>query len=136
MSFSSAGRPLGEINTTPLIDVMLVLLIMLILTIPISLNSLDFDLPRPGIDAPEPDAMKNSLVLTANDRLLWNGSSVSHAELAGALARVRNMRPEPAVLFEPEAQASYQASAFTLRIVKASKVTHFGFVGNDKYRSY
>jgi biopolymer transport protein ExbD len=134
MTTVSARQPMGEINTTPLIDVMLVLLIMIILTIPIATNSLEYDLPQGS--GPQLDGTKNSLVVTAGDRLLWNGQGITDAELAGALVRVRAMRPEPEVQFQPEANASYERTAKVLQIVKASRVSRFGFLGNERYRNF
>jgi biopolymer transport protein ExbD len=133
-SLSSPRGPLREINTTPLIDVMLVLLIMVILTIPIASHTLEYDLPAAG--GKEPDRVKNSLAVTAEGDLVWNGERVSDAELAGSLARVRAMRPEPEVQFRPEADAGYERTAHVLQIVKASRVTRFGFADNEKYRTF
>jgi biopolymer transport protein ExbD len=133
----SARQPMSEINTTPLIDVMLVLLIMIILTIPVSTHSLDFDLPQDGpVVVTEPDPVKNKLVVTASGALLWNGESISDGQLATLLLKVRVMRPEPEVQFEPAPSASYERSARILRIVRAARVTRFGFVGNEKYRQF
>ena len=134
---ASADRPMSEINTTPLIDVMLVLLIMIIMTIPVSTHSLDYDLPRPDRDTTAPlDRLKNRLVLTASGGLEWNGASVSEEQLVALLLNVRATDPEPEVQFEPEANVSYERSARVLQIVKASRVTRFGFVGNEKYRVF
>jgi biopolymer transport protein ExbD len=130
----SSASPMSEINTTPLIDVMLVLLIMIIVTIPISTNTLEYDLPRDGQRTV--DRVKNSLVVTAQGLLLWNGDSVTDSELAGSLAEVRAMRPEPEVQFQPEANASYDRTAKVLQIVKASRITRFGFIGNERYREF
>ena len=126
--------PLSEINTTPLIDVLLVLLVMLIITVPISTHSLDVDLPTIGEDGP--DLTKNSLVLRNDGRLEWNGRPVSDAQLAGQLLLVSRMSPEPEVRFEPEANASYQRSAQVMLIVKQSRISNFGFVGNERYRTF
>jgi biopolymer transport protein ExbD len=130
----SSGKPMSEINTTPLIDVMLVLLIMIIITIPISTHSLEYDLPQGG--KVEVDRVKNSLVVTGAGELLWNGAGVTDSELAGSLARVRAMIPEPEVQFRPDANARYERTAGVLQIVKASRVTRFGFIDNDKYGEF
>ena len=133
----SSAKPMGEINTTPLIDVMLVLLIMIIMTIPVSTHSLDFDLPRPEPRVAEPIfRVKNSLVLTSSGQLVWNRAPITDGQLARLLANVRAIRPEPEVQFEPAASVSYARSAEVLRIVEASRVTRFGFVGNEKYRVF
>ena len=130
----SASQPMSEINTTPLIDIMLVLLIMVIITIPISTHSLEYDLPHGGDG--EADPVKNSLVVTSEGDLLWNGAGVTDSELASSLAQVRAMSPEPEVQFRPEANARYERTARVLQIVKASRVTRFGFADNDKYREF
>ena len=80
--------------------------------------------------------MKNRLVLTASGRLEWNSVPVSEGQLAALLVNVHSTDPEPEVQFEPEANVSYERSARVLQIVKASRVTRFGFVGNEKYRVF
>jgi biopolymer transport protein ExbD len=133
----SFDKPMREINTTPLIDVMLVLLIMIIMTIPVSSHSLEYDLPQPGsVDGPLLDRTSNTLVVTASGTLLWNGAAISDGQLTTLLLDVRRIRPEPEVHFEPAASDSYERSAEVLRIVRASRVTRFGFVGNEKYREF
>ncbi len=132
------GSPMMEMNTTPLIDVMLVLLIMLIFTIPVATHSIDIDLPTstPPTDTPPVDPIKNKIVLTANNEILWNGQPISQAGLISNLKQSLTYAVEPELQFEPEAMASYDLSAKVLNVIKASKVTKFGFVGNDKYRVF
>lgn len=134
---SKSSGTLGEINTTPLIDVMLVMLVMFIITIPPALNSVEVELPSgppPPSDLPLPD--RNVILLTGKGQLLWNGHAKSEAELAALLAVTRKMKPEPELQFQPEAYASYDQSARTLAIIKRAKVTKFGFVGNERYRDF
>lgn len=132
------GSPMMEMNTTPLIDVMLVLLIMFIITIPVATHSIDIDLPSPNPnDTPPPvDPIKNKLVLTPSNEILWNGTSINPGELVANLQTSMSMAVEPELQFEPEANASYELSAQVLNIIKASGVTKFGFVGNEKYRVF
>lgn len=132
------GSPMMEINTTPLIDVMLVLLIMFIITIPVATHSVDIDLPA-SQDNPEPppvDPIKNKIVLTVRGEILWNGEPISGGQLQENLNSSKLINPEPELQFEPEALASYDLSAKVLQVIKASGVTKFGFVGNEKYRSF
>jgi biopolymer transport protein ExbD len=133
------GSPMMEMNTTPLIDVMLVLLIMLIFTIPVATHSVDIDLPSPTPpDTPPPpvDPVKNKIVLTPQNEILWNGAAITPVGLDSNLKESLTFTVEPELQFEPEPQASYDLSAKVLNIIKASKVTKFGFVGNEKYRSF
>lgn len=130
---SPAREPLSEINMTPLVDVLLVLLIILILTVPTATHSLEYNLPQNGGQA---NPLKNSLAITVDGLILWNGASVTESELAGSLARVRAMAPEPEVQFRPEANASYDRTAHVLQIVKASRISRFGFIDNEKYRTF
>ena len=132
------GEPMLDMNMTPLIDVLLVLLIMFIITIPIATHSVDIDLPQDNSNTPPPDIdpVKNKLVLTAQDQILWNATPISQGQLVTTLAETTGMSPEPELQFEPEALASYEISAQVLRIIKQSGVTKFGFVGNEKYRQF
>lgn len=131
------GEPMMDMNMTPLIDVLLVLLIMFIITIPVATHSVDIDLPQPT-DAPPPliDPIKNKLVLTPQDQILWNGEPISEGQLVATLAQTTQMAVEPELQFEPEALASYSLSARVLQDIKSSGVTKFGFVGNEKYRAF
>ena len=139
MAASSAARtapqPMGAMNTTPLIDVMLVLLIMFIITIPVATHSVDLDLTRGGDVAPLFHD-KNKLAIDAQDRLYWNGQPVTEAETSSLLKDTLLLDVEPELQFEPDAMASYQVSARMLNTIKASGVTKFGFVGNERYREF
>lgn len=133
------GSPMTDMNMTPLIDVLLVLLIMFIITIPVATHSVDIDLPSPDPNPPPPDLIdpiKNKIVLTQQNEVLWNGEVISQAQLVTYLEQTRTMTPEPELQFEPEGQTSYELSANVLRIIKAVGVTKFGFVGNEQYRVF
>jgi biopolymer transport protein ExbD len=132
------GSPMMEMNMTPLIDVLLVLLIMFIITIPVATHSVDIDLPVPDPNPPQDmvDPIKNKIMLTPNNEILWNGTPITQGVLVANLQQSRTFAVEPELQFEPEAQASYDLSAKVLNIIKASGVTKFGFVGNEKYRVF
>ena len=130
------GSPMMEMNTTPLIDVMLVLLIMFIITIPVATHSVNIDLPAPSENPPPVtvDPVKNKIVLQKEgNKVLWNDTQVNNAELVNLLKQTMDMKPEHELQFEPEANASYELSAAVLNIIKKSGVTRFGFVGNERY---
>jgi len=137
MAFASSAEtaPLGEMNMTPLIDVLLVLLIMFVITIPIAAHSIDIDVGS-STERFDFDPVVNKVVVTESGTVLWNGQPASQSELKANLLLASRIAPEPELQFEPEGNASYDLSARTLRTIKASPVTKFGFVGNDHYREF
>ena len=75
-------------------------------------------------------------MLTPANEILWNGTPINQGELVSNLQTSMSYAIEPELQFEPEANASYDLSAKVLNIIKASGVTKFGFVGNEKYRVF
>jgi biopolymer transport protein ExbD len=131
------GEPMGEMNTTPLIDVMLVLLIMFIITIPVATHAVNIDLPTPNPNSTSViKTDKNKVVLTPDDKILWNGQQVDDGTLVADLQKTTQMSPEPELQFEPDQAAGYDLAAKTLNIIKASGVSKFGFVGNERYATF
>jgi len=133
------GAPMMDMNTTPLIDVMLVLLIMFIITIPVATHSIDIDLPvasPPTPNKPLVDPIKNKVVLTPDDKILWNGTQIDAQTLQGNLAESLTFATEPELQFQPDGGASYDLSAKVLQVIKASQVTKFGFVGNEQFAEF
>ena len=132
------GAPMMEMNMTPLIDVLLVLLIVFIMSIPIATHAVSIDLPVADPNPPENmvDPIKNKIVLTPNNEILWNGTAITPNTLVANLQTSLTFSVEPELQFEPEASASYDLSAKVLNIIKQSGVTKFGFVGNEKYRVF
>jgi biopolymer transport protein ExbD len=133
------GSPMMEMNTTPLIDVMLVLLIMFIITIPVATHSTDIDLPVPNPNQPPPPPVKpvvNKVTISREGVIMWNGTPLTGSQLVQDLKASRDMSPEPELQFQPDQDASYDLSAKVLNIIKGSKVTKFGFVGNEQFAEF
>lgn len=130
------GQPMMEMNTTPLIDVMLVLLVMLIMTLPAVTNSVNIDLPQASTATENIENDKNKIVLTDTNQILWNDQAIDTGQLVANLQATLTLPTEPELQFEPEPNASYDLSSQVLNIIKASGVSKFGFVGNEKYRVF
>ena len=128
------GEPMMEMNTTPLIDVMLVLLIMFIITIPIQTHAVKLDLPvNQNNPTPPIDTVKNKVVITAQDQILWNGSPVSQQQLRQYLDVTQQMNPVPELHLQPDATARYKLVDEVLAVTKRAHVSKMGFVGNEYY---
>ena len=125
--------PLAEINTTPLIDVMLVLLIMFIITIPLQTHAVKFDLPGQVPPAIHVNRTNNLLVVKADGSLRWNGIRIDRNELSEELAITRQMAPQPELHLNPEPDARHGDVDRVLSIIKREQISKFGFVGNEKY---
>jgi biopolymer transport protein ExbD len=135
---NEAGEPMMEINTTPLIDVMLVLLIMFIITIPIQTHAVKLDLPQ-NQDNPTPppvEPIKNKVVITAGGAILWNGTPVSLLQLRQYLDISQQMNPVPELHLQPEPNARYEIVDQVLAVTKQAHVDKMGFVGNEAYANF
>ena len=126
-------QPMVEMNTTPLIDVMLVLLIMLIITIPIQTHALKLDLPIPCPGCPVPKATSNEVRITRSGAILWNGVQLSEPQLRFELATTQRMRSVPELHLRPDPEARYEVVDRVLGLVKREQVRKVGFVGNEAY---
>ena len=134
------GDPMMEINTTPLIDVMLVLLIMFIITLPAPTHAVKIDLPQdcaPNCPPPPPiKPTKNVVYIAPNSAILWNGAPVAGSQLQDLLIATQTMAPVPELHFQPDPQAPYDTVHNVLKITKVAKVSKMGFIGNEAYRAF
>jgi biopolymer transport protein ExbD len=132
------GSPMMEMNTTPLIDVMLVLLIMFIITIPVATHSVTINLPQatPPSNQVHIDPVKNKLVLTQANAILWNGAPITQGNLVSLLAATKAMSVEPELQFQPDGLSNYEVENQVLKVITDSKVTKFGFVGNENWSTF
>jgi biopolymer transport protein ExbD len=138
MAISAGGaddQPMMDMNTTPLIDVMLVLLIMFIITIPVQTHAVKLDLPQDsGDNTPPPvDPIKNKIVITQGNEILWNGTPVNQLQLRQYLDVSQQMSPVPELHLQPEPNANYGLVDEVLAITKRASVEKMGFVGNEGY---
>jgi biopolymer transport protein ExbD len=131
---TAEGEPMMDINTTPLIDVMLVLLIMFIITLPPQTNAVKLDLPVNSDSTPPPiDPVKNNITTDAGGQILWNGTPVDILQLRQYIDLTKNMNPEPELHLQPDQSTRYERVDEILDTVKKAQAERFGFVGNESY---
>ena len=141
MSMAVAGsddEPMMDINTTPLIDVMLVLLIMFIITIPLQTHAVKLDLPQdqPNQQPPPIDPVKNKIVITPQDQVLWNGTPITLTQVRQYLDVTQTMNPIPELHLQPDPNARYELVDEVLAVTKRARVEKMGFVGNEAYGTF
>jgi biopolymer transport protein ExbD len=126
-----------DINTTPLIDVMLVLLIMLIITIPVQLHSINLDMPT---GTPPPAIKKPTIVrieIDARNVVHWNDKALTdRAELDALLQLASQQQPQPEVHIKPQGKAKYEAVAGVLASAQRNGLTKLGIVGSEQFAGF
>ena len=128
-------EPMADINTTPLIDVLLVLLVMLIITIPIQLHSVNIEMP--GMQAPPPpvEPVIVQLDVTPQGQWLWNGELVADRTALEARLREATLMPEqPEIHLRPDKRAKYDAVAAALSSAQRLGLTKIGLVGEEQFQ--
>ena len=133
-----SAEPMMDINTTPLIDVMLVLLIMFIITIPVQTHAVKLDLPQNQPNTPPPPILpvKNRVTIDPSGKIFWNMSPIDLTVLRQYLDQTQQMNPIPELHLEPDPQARYEVVDTVLAVTKRANVAKMGFVGNERYAGY
>jgi len=139
MNVGSAGRSsdpdvMIDINTTPLIDVMLVLLVMLIITIPIQLHSVTLNMPTGNPPPPLvlPDVVK--LDIDDQSRVYWNGDVVEdHATLEAKMAAAARQQLQPEIHLRPDKSSKYNVVAAVMASAQRLGLTKIGIVGSEQF---
>ena len=122
-----------DINTTPLIDVMLVLLIMLIITIPAQLHSVNLDMPVPTNAPKKADPVVIKIDVDAASVINWNGTPVNRSELEAKLAEASAQQPQPELHIRSHAKAKYEAAAAVMASAQRIGLTKLGIVGSEQF---
>ncbi len=121
-------QPMSEINTTPLVDVMLVLLVIFIITAPLLTHAVKIDLPQatsqPVIDKPE----IISLAIDATGQTYWNDLPIAQAQLKTKLALISDQKPQPELQIRADKDTRYQVLAEVMASAQNAGVTKLGFV--------
>ena len=127
----AAAEPISAINTTPLIDLMLVLLIMFIISIPIATHKVPLDLPQPGPVIEQRPF--HQLSLDAAGRLHWNGGAIADRQLAPLLGQLAADPAGPELHILVDAETRYERVDQTLATIRRVGVTRLGFIGNERF---
>lgn len=132
---TGAEEPFSTINTTPIIDVMLVLLIMFIITLPLMTHSVKIDLPSDRETQMEPEI--HLLALDSASRLSWDGVPIAEAALPARLAAFRAASRDGILHFRADPETRYEDFDRVLAGVKRAGIERLGFVGNERFaRAY
>jgi len=122
-----------DINTTPLIDVMLVLIIMLIITIPIQTHAVKMNMPiAPSAAPPKPPEIVR-IDIDFDGTIGWNGTVVERDELINRLAQVAQMPDQPEVHLRPNKLVTYKVVAMVMANAQRLGVTKIGLIGNEQF---
>ncbi len=136
MNLSSSGHddePMVEMNMTPLIDVMLVLLIMFIITIPIQTHAVKMNMPVATTAPPPQPPQTVRIDVDFDGTIVWNGSIVAdRSELEAKLAAVATMTEQPELHLRPNKLVTYKVVAMILASAQRLGVTKIGIVGNEQ----
>jgi len=133
-SGSDEPEVMMDINTTPLIDVMLVLLIMLIITIPVQLHSVNLDMPvaTPPVKKLDPVVIK--LEVDANDVMYWNGKALAgRADLDAKLQEAANLQPQPELHLRAHAKAHYETVVAVMANAQRLGLNKLGILGSEQF---
>ncbi|QDH14963.1 ExbD/TolR family protein [Oecophyllibacter saccharovorans] len=121
-----------DINTTPLIDVMLVLLIMLIITIPLQTHSVSIDLPQGNPPPPTTEPKIDTIDIGYDNAISWNGQPVDEATLQADLRQAASEPDQPELHIHPDRLADYRTVAHVLALSQRLGMTKLGIVGLDQ----
>lgn len=134
---SKAGadpEPMMEVNMTPLIDVMLVLIIMLIITIPVQNHSVNLNMPV-NQNSPPPTTLPvvHTIDIDFDGTIAWDGVTLSMSDLDAKLSNVAGMADQPEVHVRPNKLAEYKYVAGVMAAAQRLKVSKIGMVGNEQF---
>jgi biopolymer transport protein ExbD len=126
--FDNQDEVMSEINMTPLVDVMLVLLIIFIITVPVLTHSVEVDLPRASNSPSESKPSTIQLAINARGEVFWNEQKVSEAELAGKLNAAAEAKPQPEIHLRGDRTVAYEHVVKTMAAVQNAGLLKLGFV--------
>ena len=137
MSVGPSQDAMCDINTTPLIDVMLVLLVTLIVSLPVMTHAVKLDMPNVNNPPPPPDQQPEviNLEIDGDGTVVWNGSPVASLEqLQGYFATETAKDPQPEIHLRPDRRAKYDVVAKVLAAAQRNHMKKIGFVNVAEFK--
>ncbi len=129
---NSHQAPMAEINVTPMVDVMLVLLVIFIITAPLFTHAVKLELPTAS-SAPAPEKPESiTLSINAEGKLFWNNATVSLDELGTRFATAAQKKPQPELQLRADTSTRYEVIAQVMSAAQTNGMTKIGFVTNPK----
>jgi len=132
---SGEGEVMVEMNTTPLIDVMLVLLTLLIITLPIQTHAVKLNMPKPNPNPPPPLVQPVNLTIDFDGQILWNGAAIDRATMDSYFVSEaqQELAAQPEIHLNPDKLAKYDTVAMVLADAQRLGVTKIGFSDTAQY---
>ncbi len=136
MSSGSGGdvEPMMEMNMTPMIDVMLVLIIMFITTLPVANHAVNLNMPQQNNLPPPPvDPVVVKIDVDFDGTISWNGEVVTRSQLEDRFVAAAAMNPQPEIHLQPNRLVAYKAVAGVMAAAQSRGITKLGMVGNEQF---
>jgi biopolymer transport protein ExbD len=123
-----------DINTTPLIDVMLVLIVTLIMSLPIQTHAVKLDMPPP-VELPPPPVLPTVINLDVDfdDSIYWDGNKVDINQVEGYFRTESKQDPQPEIHLRPDKRSHYDTTAKVLAVAQRNGMTKIGFVNTTEF---
>jgi biopolymer transport protein ExbD len=127
-------QPMAEINTTPMVDVMLVLLVIFIITAPLLTHAVKIDLPQASSQPNQEKPNTITLSINAEGKLFWNDAPLEDAELVSRLATEAQKQPQPELHLRAERITPYQKLAEIMSAAQSAGIMKIGFITDPKQK--
>jgi biopolymer transport protein ExbD len=128
------GAPMMEMNTTPLIDVMLVLIVMLIITLPIMTHAVKLDMPPPDKNPPETEPELITITIDYDGTILWGDTAVPNLATLERYFKIESQKvPQPQVAIRPDARAKYDTVEQVMASAQRNRIEKMGLIGDEQF---
>jgi biopolymer transport protein ExbD len=129
---SNHQAPMADINVTPMVDVMLVLLVIFIITAPLFTHAIKLDLPNAASQAAPEKPETITLAINADGKLFWNNAPVTQDELATRFSTASQKKPQPELHLRADKSTRYETIAQVMASAQGNGMTKIGFVTEPK----